>query len=558
MFEHLSGDKKRVNVRDFGAIGDGVANDTAAVRAAASSLTDGGIVYFPAGIYLIDFVPFYEGVTYLLEGKVDDVTKGFTDDLRERIESGKEFAVVRSTGKSDIFINHEMGEFASDNAASNYGLSGGVVDGIGRVRHFIFIHCENVLLENCIVLDSPNNHAIQVTGAKNVMIRNCMFAGYNFRGNLYAETIQIEQSHPGAIGWQLFTSSNVNVGEYRFSENVTVEGCYFGKSDKFGAPLIPIGHHGMEYKSSVTGCYIHGCVFDNPLYMALRPYAYSNLVVENNTFISTEEKVVEPSDALITYVLGKPNSKAVVFDEAGHYIQGFFEPSYASEGSICTKIRNNKFVIKGNRQPRILNAVGIYKPGMKVTTHMVKIDEFGGKPYPFHGYKTVRDMIYDLEFVGNDITILDTKPAVTDYLMRFEKVYDLKIADNKITSNVESYTNWYRANEAVKLVESTSGTEGKTRIIEGDGACGRRVILPLGDGEVCRAHCACRLDITLYTQPEGRIETSTDENGNGVITVLPNEGYRFVGWRAVDAESPLAAGDVELSAPIALIAEYAK
>ena len=37
------------NVKDFGAIGNGIANDTAAVQRAIDA---GGMVYFPAGTYL--------------------------------------------------------------------------------------------------------------------------------------------------------------------------------------------------------------------------------------------------------------------------------------------------------------------------------------------------------------------------------------------------------------------------------------------------------------------------------------------------------------------------
>jgi polygalacturonase len=42
-----------VNVKDFGAIGDGVTDDTAAIRAAADAVAPGGTIYFPSGTYFV-------------------------------------------------------------------------------------------------------------------------------------------------------------------------------------------------------------------------------------------------------------------------------------------------------------------------------------------------------------------------------------------------------------------------------------------------------------------------------------------------------------------------
>ena len=44
----------RVSVKDFGAKGDGIADDRPAIQAAIDSLTNGGTVSFPAGDYLMD------------------------------------------------------------------------------------------------------------------------------------------------------------------------------------------------------------------------------------------------------------------------------------------------------------------------------------------------------------------------------------------------------------------------------------------------------------------------------------------------------------------------
>lgn len=42
-----------VNVKDFGALGDGTANDTASIQAAINASPTGAVLYFPAGVYMI-------------------------------------------------------------------------------------------------------------------------------------------------------------------------------------------------------------------------------------------------------------------------------------------------------------------------------------------------------------------------------------------------------------------------------------------------------------------------------------------------------------------------
>jgi hypothetical protein len=63
----LDDDRKiRVNVTDFGAVGDGTTDDTQAVQAAVDAVYDagGGVVVFPARTYLLTSVTVREGITY--------------------------------------------------------------------------------------------------------------------------------------------------------------------------------------------------------------------------------------------------------------------------------------------------------------------------------------------------------------------------------------------------------------------------------------------------------------------------------------------------------------
>lgn len=68
------------NVLDFGAIGDGVADDTAAIQAAIDSVATGGTVYFPSGVYEVSS-------SILLDG-VDGVClrgDGFASHIRAKV-----------------------------------------------------------------------------------------------------------------------------------------------------------------------------------------------------------------------------------------------------------------------------------------------------------------------------------------------------------------------------------------------------------------------------------------------------------------------------------------
>lgn len=58
----------RVDPRDFGAIGDGLADDTAAIHRAIAAAGDGGTVYFPAGSYRHDDIVVIAGRNLVVTG----------------------------------------------------------------------------------------------------------------------------------------------------------------------------------------------------------------------------------------------------------------------------------------------------------------------------------------------------------------------------------------------------------------------------------------------------------------------------------------------------------
>jgi len=70
-FADLSG--RTVNVREYGARGDGATNDTAAVQSAINA-GNGGTVYFPSGIYVLDSVELAAGARIRLLGAGQGIT----------------------------------------------------------------------------------------------------------------------------------------------------------------------------------------------------------------------------------------------------------------------------------------------------------------------------------------------------------------------------------------------------------------------------------------------------------------------------------------------------
>ena len=68
---------KRVSARDFGAKGNGAANDTFALQSAIDHVASygGGVVDIPIGVYSIDGLSLSEGITLQGESRDDSVLK---------------------------------------------------------------------------------------------------------------------------------------------------------------------------------------------------------------------------------------------------------------------------------------------------------------------------------------------------------------------------------------------------------------------------------------------------------------------------------------------------
>lgn len=167
-----------VSVKDFGAVGDGVTDDTAAIQSAldALALNGGGKLYLPG-----DF-------TYLLATK--SAVSGETAFLRipNNVEIvGPRSAIVKLAANVGNYAGVFMPAVAAGNTASNVILNGFTIDQNAAnnstcditpnvvektLAAILFLRkCEKVYVKNCMFLNAPGVNTVCINGALSSDIR---------------------------------------------------------------------------------------------------------------------------------------------------------------------------------------------------------------------------------------------------------------------------------------------------------------------------------------------------------------------------------------------------
>lgn len=552
-------DEKSVDVRDFGA--GSADNATAAIQKAIDSLPDGGTVYIPRGTYTISQIQLKEDVSLKLEGMLKDYTQSYTQAGVQRAVARGDFAVLRTDGSGDMFINHKNHDYGR-NGCSNFSITGGMLDMKGKVRCFIWCCADNVLLKNVVLKDCPNNHAIQVTGSTNVRILDCMFAGYNYTtNNTTAEVIQIEQTHPGAIGGGDNPASKFAVGEYYSCSNVEISGCYFGRSDTYDAPTYAIGHHGQVHKSAVTGLKITGCVFDSCRCSAIRYPAYSDVLISGNRFISDRANSV--SDEAVPYqislYLKNSDISIKTTNASGASVTAYYARKYACIGSIGTVIENNVFEFSGATKMRgAVKAVSnLYDSDVMYDTSTAFINWYTDTPAIQRGFKLVQNRIEDLTVRGNKI-IVDDKFTGSGRFFEMRYVKGLLCEDNTVEGksyNVSSVVDGVSI-EYAQAVGCTSMAQYQRKYtVSAIRTCPVDILLGGEGGMTLRCMSTSAKRLTLLSDG-GRLLLSVNDDGSLSVTPVPDEGKTFAGYEVTSGTLTQNGNRSEFSDNVTVTAKF--
>jgi len=191
-----------INVKDYGARGDGVTLNTRSIQAAieACSKAGGGTVYFPSGKYLSGTIYLKSFVSLLLEaGAILTGSKNITDypatvsKIRSYTDNYTEKSLVYGEGLEHIAI---IGQGTIDGNGASFEYNGSYKNRPYMIR---IINCRKVLIRDVNLINSPmwvqhylacedvtidavsvssrvnkNNDGIDIDGCENVRISNCL------------------------------------------------------------------------------------------------------------------------------------------------------------------------------------------------------------------------------------------------------------------------------------------------------------------------------------------------------------------------------------------------
>jgi len=253
-----------IDVRWFGAKGDGVNDDTDAIQAALEEALRLGsaVIRVPAGRYkLTRSLNLYRNTRLLL------------DDTAVLLRSHRG-ALLMNYKTSDIFYGYE--------GNGNITIEGGVLDcnAAGFLNPSVGIalaHSSGITIRRVTLKDVPLGHAVELTGVENVRIDECAFLGFvGDKDRYYVEAIQLEPATQAGFGG--FAK------DHTATRLVTVTHCYFGGSGTPGTAPWPcgIGAHSAGADKFYDNITVTNNTFEGSSYWAIRPFKWRNSIVSGN------------------------------------------------------------------------------------------------------------------------------------------------------------------------------------------------------------------------------------------------------------------------------------
>ncbi|MED3792316.1 right-handed parallel beta-helix repeat-containing protein [Niallia alba] len=260
---------REVNVKVLGAIGNGIADDTAVIQTALNTVYQqgGGIVVVPSGKYKLTSSLFIGSNVYLSLNKNAQLIRFHNDDFIVN------FSKVKGSSKLTGY-----------NGESNITIDGGIWDNQGDLNDsgqcMLFAHAKNIKVTNAVILDVKGGHAIEFNGIDGGIIDNV--EAYGFNGQTFRGAFQIDLDKTG---------TPPTLGDYGSLDstpckNIEVKNCKVGKSKKMNSWGRGVETHNATIGVSHENISIHDNYFENTIETAIRAYAWNNISIKKNRMVN--------------------------------------------------------------------------------------------------------------------------------------------------------------------------------------------------------------------------------------------------------------------------------
>ncbi len=302
------------DVKDFGATGDGVAFDTAAIQKAldACDAAGGGVVRFPPGVYLSRPLALHSamtmdleaGATLLASTNQNDFMKTPGDWLKARgsdfvpFISGRDLKDIRLTGGGTI--DGSGGAWWPEAEKARERVPGYTLP---RPNLVVLERCRNVRLDNITLQNSPKYHFVP-DQCEDVVVSNVTILSP-------ADAANTDGIDPGDSRDVLITRCHIDTGD----DNVAIKaghrepGRQFASDDILVTDCVFLHGHGMSIGSETLGgvgnVTVSNCVFcgtENGL--RIKSQRGKGGLVENIVYEDIRMTNVDPAVTFTCYYTG--------------------------------------------------------------------------------------------------------------------------------------------------------------------------------------------------------------------------------------------------------------
>lgn len=337
--------ERNLNVKDFGAKGDGVTDDSTSIQNALTlAKTNGSVsLVFPDGVFLIK--------KRLIIYKNTKITMSPNTIL-------KRGAVISFFANGEPTDNHLL-----YNGNSNITVTGGVLDGNNSqfalpFAFFSLGHARNIIFRDVTFKNGVESHAFELSALDGVRIENCKFLGCKVvdPSRNYVEAIQIDLNTKN--GFPAFGGYDGTP-----TKNVLIKNCYFGGDENGNDPwMCAIGNHGAVHNIWNENITVEDCVFEGMTYSGFRGYKFKNTKIIRNKFIGCKLP--------ISFEIPVPNTGNT--NDIDGVQSGVTQPNYDTviEGNtILNTVETDAILIKGYN-----NGTGtiVYSDGIRVANNIIE------------------------------------------------------------------------------------------------------------------------------------------------------------------------------------------